>query len=464
LKIRCPNAECRKVLVVDDSLAGQKGKCSTCGSKFVIPAPTAPPKASGERPNAAPPAPPGKTSSVGSSAVRKPAAPSAGSGEHRPPKPGTAPSAGAAAGHSRRPAEEELISADELSDFLIEDDGSEDSETATADFEDYEDYEAPSAPARKSRRDDFDDFDAPAPRRKGPAKPRDDFDDFEDYDAGDESSDAEDYDDYDDEPPRSRRSGGRSRAKPARKRSGSGGSLAKAGVGVLLLLINAYATLIFMIMVGVVVVTVLMGLAAPDVMRPVVVVVGIVTLVSGLAVIVGQFCQLVGYAFTVQAPDRGRTRTLSIILLVGSSIRILLFLGIFGTNWAAFSGLDASDLRNLMFVLQAFEVLVLVGMLLVVVSAAAEVILCPALLGSLNEQVDRRGTVADAETVRTIGIFLVAGMFAPILLTLFARLVPALAGAFAILFFVIQIAMLVLWFVYLIKLIALMKDTRYNIT
>ncbi len=37
IKIKCPNKECRKTLVVDTDMAGKKGKCSTCDAVFVIP-------------------------------------------------------------------------------------------------------------------------------------------------------------------------------------------------------------------------------------------------------------------------------------------------------------------------------------------------------------------------------------------------------------------------------------------
>ena len=39
IKVKCPNVSCGKVLAVDASLAGKKGKCSTCGTVFQIPGP-----------------------------------------------------------------------------------------------------------------------------------------------------------------------------------------------------------------------------------------------------------------------------------------------------------------------------------------------------------------------------------------------------------------------------------------
>ncbi|HUG90166.1 MAG TPA: hypothetical protein VML55_05005, partial [Planctomycetaceae bacterium] len=38
IKVQCPNAACGKVLAVDEGLAGKKGRCSTCGTVFQIPA------------------------------------------------------------------------------------------------------------------------------------------------------------------------------------------------------------------------------------------------------------------------------------------------------------------------------------------------------------------------------------------------------------------------------------------
>ncbi len=37
IKIKCPNKDCGKTLIVDSDMAGKKGKCSTCDAIFLIP-------------------------------------------------------------------------------------------------------------------------------------------------------------------------------------------------------------------------------------------------------------------------------------------------------------------------------------------------------------------------------------------------------------------------------------------
>jgi hypothetical protein len=47
IKIKCPNKDCGKTLIVDSDMAGKKGKCSTCDAVFLIPGTPDPDKAPG---------------------------------------------------------------------------------------------------------------------------------------------------------------------------------------------------------------------------------------------------------------------------------------------------------------------------------------------------------------------------------------------------------------------------------
>jgi hypothetical protein len=371
VKVKCPNAECRKVLVVDTALAGKKGKCSTCGAVFKIPA-VQQPSGGKSDPGVARPA------SGGSPAARpKPGA--SGSGSHRvppsqsPQKPARRPSA-----REEEVDEVEWIDAEEIEDV-------EDFEAAAA--EDYEeDYEAEPTPrpSRGGQRS--------GPRgggQRGTARSRQpDEDEYEDYDPPED-----DFDDYG--PPR--RGGGRSRR--ASKKVGGTGLMRRAGVGVILLTIGTCVTAAVASFSGLA--FAMMPLAAvtrSEGLRDVLVALGAITGYFGLLIPIAWVLAIIGYSFTMQAPDRNGSKGLSIASLAVSGFRTLLLLYVFVD---AFSGGFA---RSLSFLSPGRSAAAGYAMILIGVLLYVEMILLPILTAALNRQLGDRHNEDSANKCRVLAV------------------------------------------------------------
>lgn len=161
IKIKCPNKDCGKTLVVESDMAGKKGKCSTCDQVFMIPAP------------------PDAKTQPGGSTVDVPATKSGELSSERK----KASKSGTRKSSKRRPGSK---SGEKFLDDYVEQpkpkrskgSGVDDFALSEDDFVDYEDYV---------------EYEEPAPRRSRSPQRRDDvYDDYED-----------DYEDY--APPRARR-------------------------------------------------------------------------------------------------------------------------------------------------------------------------------------------------------------------------------------------------------------------
>lgn len=311
IKIKCPNNDCGKTLVVDTEMAGKKGKCSTCDSVFLIPGA---PSSSKQQPGGSTVNLP--TSNSGElSAERKKAS---SSGSHKSSQRKKRPKSGETKNSSEKylddyieesPPKRSRPRREELDDYSDEE----------SDYVEYDDYEEERSPRRRGR-----------PRRQERSGRRDDFyDDDDDYD---------DYpeDDYDDYPPR--RGRGRddfyeeddyyedqyedSYGPPAptvgrrgrSKRSGPNLGLIRAG-----LMILAIAGFVFCGAVGIKILVELIGRLGSgmgDTSMALWKIAELLWLGAAIAVIVG-------YSFLLFFPNKHNARGLTIAALVIGAINII---------------------------------------------------------------------------------------------------------------------------------------------
>lgn len=420
VKVKCPNAECGMVLVVDGAMAGKKGKCSKCGSVFTIPA--GKPKRSASGTSSA------KTSGSKSTASGKPAgttkpqsraAGSAGKASQQKPAQRKRPATGGATNKpaarrrpqvdlskkpaSRPPADDDFISPDEVDDYLVEDDELLEEEVIEDDFEVIDE-----PPARNTRGGSRGRAGGRASRNR-PA-PADDYEDFEDFE-----DPVDDYDEFEDDfgGGRGRSRGGRSRdydddfgggsSRGGRRRSSSrGGSRSggrsskksrrsggrvekeRAGVGLILLQVASYIGSFAAVMVFLAASCLLMALMFKSIFfAETAGGLGEAVRVSFYLLPFGWATSIVGYVFTMLGPDKNGIRGLSITCIVLQSIRtlaVLLSLILSETGGIRSFGFDPLSLG-----LRSAAVLTEIMVIGFMVLGLVETIICAILVGAIAD-------------------------------------------------------------------------------
>ncbi len=396
LKIKCPNKDCGKTLIVDSDMAGKKGKCSTCDAVFLIPGA------------------PGSASPPGGSTVDLPTSSSgerkktSKSGTQKTPK----RQGGSKSGETKRSAEKYLddyleeptpkkarASREELDDYAVE-------EVDYVDYADEVEEDRPRRSRRPERRrpepDDYedyeDDYDAPPRRRRS----RRDEEYYED-DYGDDPY-APSYDEPYGAPVRR---GGRS----SRKKSGPKIGLIRAGF-----LIMAIAGCVFSGAMGIKILVWLIGMIGSGMGRTSLTILKIAEVLwmgSAIAVIVG-------YSFLLFFPNKNNSRGLTIAALCVGSINLIVQLvfkiipmfsdgvGFLGLNFLGF-GFRGN------FVIEALLKIGLMEGLFI-----AEMVLVALAFRAINTQLKDRFNVQSAQRMIIPaglygGVLIVIGMFILIL-------------------------------------------------
>lgn len=378
IKIKCPNKDCGKTLLVDSEMAGKKGKCSTCDAVFLIPGTPNPDKKLGSDTVNLTAAKAGESSgeTKKGSASGTQKAPKGGSGSSKKPsekflddyveKPGSKPA------RPKRGSDEYVVEEVDYVDYAEEKPPRRSRPARTRD-DDYEDYE------------DYDDYDAPRGRRR-----RDDYE--EDYD--------DSYEDpYDDGYGETVRRGGRGRRKSEPKIG-----LIRAGF-----LILAIAGCVFCGSIGIKLLVELIGILSNfDVGKTSWTIWRIAELLwMGAAIGV-----IVAYSFLLFFPNRNSSLGLTIAALVIGSINLVVQIVI--KIIPMFS--DASSFLDLGFGGMGFggskiEPFIKIG--LIEGLFIAEIILIAVAMMAINQQLKDRHNVQSAKRM-----IIPAGLYGGILIVI----------------------------------------------
>lgn len=439
IKIKCPNKDCGKTLIVDSEMAGKKGKCSTCDAIFLIP---------GAPGSASPPG--GSTVDLASSSsgeLSEESKKASKSGQRKISK----RRPGSKSGESKRPAEKYLddyveepkpkkprASREELDDYAVEE----------VDYVDYEDYEE-DRPRRRSR-----------PERS--AGGWDDYDSYEDdYDAPrrgrrDDYYEEDPYADPYYEPPYEEpygapvRAGGRSRRK-----SGPNIALIRAGFMVL-----GIAGCVFSGAIGMKVLVELIWILSSNMGDTTVTIWKIAeTIWFGAAIAV-----IVGYSFLLFFPNKHSSMGLTIAALVVGSINLIVQIvfkiipmysrgrGFLGLDLGGFGFASSSEIETLL------KIGLMEGLFI------AEMILVALALLAINKHLKDRYNVQSAKQMIIPagiygGILLVMGMFILILSETHIESRTALT-IWKWVFYLFRVGSLGMLIWYFISYILLMFNTR----
>jgi hypothetical protein len=385
IKIKCPNKDCGKTLIVDSDMAGKKGKCSTCDAVFLIPGTPNPDKPPG---GSTIHLATGKSGDLSDETKR-----------------------GSTSGTRKAPKDSpEKKSSEKFLDDYVEKSGSKKSKPSREgpdDFNvnpaDYVDYSDPEDRPRRER---------PERQERRPASRRDDdYEDYEDYDAPRGRRRRDDYeedyyeDDYDESYGETvRRGGARSRRK-----SGPNLGLIRAGFMILAvsgciysgaLGIKALLSLIIML-------TERLG----DTSWTIMMIAETLLLVASVAIIVG-------YSFLLCFPNRNSSLGLTIAALVLASInlivRIVLRIIPFFSDRGGLMGMGFGGMGD-------SKIEIILKQLLTEGLFVAELVLVALAMMAINKQLKDRYNVQSAKRMIIPagiygGIMIVVSMFTLILM------------------------------------------------
>ena len=387
IKIKCPNKDCGKTLIVDSEMAGKKGKCSTCEAIFLIPGASKSASSPGGGTVDLHESPSGELSDE-----RKKAA---GSGSRKPPK--------------ARPGSK---SAEKyLDDYVPEPKPRKARGAGDAPGEEVVDYV------------DYDDYDDDRPRRRGRTAPRrgeEDYADYDDYDAPrrrrddyyEEDPFADDYYDSPYEEPY----GAAIRSGRGRRRSGPNIGLIRAGF-----LVLAIAGCVLCAAIGFKILAELLILLTLKTLSNTTETGAIIWKIADLIWVLASVAVIVGYSFLLFFPNKKSSLGLTIAALSVGAVNLLLQIFLKTVPLMSHSGLSGVfEMIGGTFASSGSRVEALLKLMLIEGLFVAEMVLVALALIAINTYIrDRYNTQTAKRMIIPAGIYggviLVIAMFLLIL-------------------------------------------------